>query len=341
MARYDRIAPLNSPIRDQAFPCWPVLRDLEGQERDADACRRARLRFLALRPVRRLADTKFELVSPESFSRQLEAVRDELRSLNSHDAERVRINRFLRQIEEREPKRIVMALLEFAEQAHAAGHVHAAQEYAATADDVVPGAATALRARMQADTDAHADDAAVLESAWNELRNTDNLAQRAVALERIGRALMGLQLLTPADRCFTMVTQRQADLTVRSRARSAHALVAAMQDQGDTFRSRRTALLGDSAEWSADPRVAATVHADLAHACVLTGDLDYAREHVRSAITIARRHNFTEPLARAEHILTALEQNTEVLLPERAASTEVVQRIVAQIEAFELPTPAV
>jgi hypothetical protein len=61
---------------------------------------------------------------------------------------------------------------------------------------------------------------------------------------------------------------------------------------------------------------------------------------VRSAITIARRHNFTEPLARAEHILSALEQNTEVLLPERAASTEVVQRIVAQIEAFELPTPA-
>ena len=49
MARYDRIAPLSSPARDRAFPAWPVLRDIEGQDRDIDVCRRARLRFLALR----------------------------------------------------------------------------------------------------------------------------------------------------------------------------------------------------------------------------------------------------------------------------------------------------
>lgn len=333
MARYDRIAPLSSPEREQAFPCWPVLRDLEGQDRDADACRRARLRFLALRPVRRFADNP--AVSETSFQRQLEQVREELRSLAVQDAERVRLTRFLRQIEEREPGRIVPALLEFAEQAHAAGHMHAAEEFARTAEAFNRDAAADVLRRMRSDEGAV--DAASLEETWNALRQTEDMYRRARILEQMGRTLLEHDLLTAADRCFMLVTQRPVDPALRSSARAAQARIAAMQNNAELFRERRTALLADSVEWAADPRIAAGVHTDLSYGCLRVGDVDDAREHVRSAINIARRHNYARVLERAEQILTALEQKTEVLLPRRSGM-EAAQRIAAQIEALELPT---
>jgi hypothetical protein len=336
MARYDRIAPLNSPTRDRAFPAWPVLRDVEGQDRDADVCRRARLRFLALRPVRRLIDRSGSEVSAESFGRQLEAVREELSSLGTRDVERVRITRFMRQIEDRDQRRIVSALLDYAEQAHAAGHLHAAEEYARTAEMAQTGAAQELLARMQAPPAAE-DHAAALETGWTELRQTQEPRRRAQVLENIGRALLGLGLFTAADRCFAIITQRPADLSLRSRARAAHALVAALAGDDAGFRTRRVALLNDDSEWAPDPRVAAHVHVDLAHGCLALGDMDFAREHLRAAITIARRHDYLAMLTRAEGILTALEQNTEVLLQPLQSSSEAAQRIAAQIELLELP----
>lgn len=339
MARYDRIAPLSSPARDHAFPVWPVLRDIEGQDRDVDVCRRARLRFLALRPVRRLVDRGIQEVSAESFARQLETVREELGSLPARDVERVRITRFLRQVEDRDQRRIVAALVEYAEQAHAAGHVHAAEEYALTAGMVDEEAGSDVVARLSApaERDEHAF---TLEQAWNELRDTKDPSRRAYILERMGRSLLGLGLLKAADRCFAIIVQRPTDLSLRSRVRAAHALNAAAAGDEATFRARRAALLNDDAEWSPDPRVAASVHIDLAHGCLALGDVDFAREHVRAAITIARRHSYEGMLTRAESILTALEQNTEVLLPPRQASSEAAQRIAEQIELLELPTPA-
>jgi hypothetical protein len=339
MARYDRIAPLSSPARDHAFPAWPVLQDVEGQDRDADVCRRARLRFLALRPVRRLVDRGVGGVSAESFGRQLETVREELAGLGSRDVERVRITRFIRQVEDRDQHRIVGALLEYAEQAWAAGHMHAAEEFAFTADLAQSGAAQDVLARMKAES-ASDDHAAVLENGWDELRQTQEPRRRAQMLENIGRALQGLGLLTAADRCFAIITQRPTDLSLRSRARAAHALNAALAGDAASFRSRRTSLLNEDGEWAPDPRVAASVHMDLAHGCLAVGDLDFAREHLRAAITIARRHNYAGMLTRAEGILTALEQNTEVLLQPRQSSSEAAQRIAAQIELLELPTPA-
>ena len=336
MARYDRIAPLNSPTRDHAFPAWPVLQDIEGQDRDGDVCRRARLRFLALRPVRRLIDRGPHGVSPESFSRQLETVREELSSLAARDVERVRITRFIRQVEDRDQQRVLSALLDYAEQAYAAGHVHAAEEYALTAEMAQTGVAQEWLSRTQAPPVSD-DHAAALESGWNELRQTQDPRRRAQVLENIGRALIGLGLLTAAERCFAIVTQRPADPSLRSRARAAHALNAALAGDPASFRTRRAALLHDDAEWAPDPRVAASVNIDLAHGCLVIGDTDFAREHLRSAITIARRHNYAGMLTRAEGILTALEQNTEVLLQPRQSSTEAAQRIAAQIELLELP----
>jgi hypothetical protein len=341
MARYDRIAPLTSPAREQAFPAWPVLRDIEGQDRDADVCRRARLRFLALRPVRRIANREAGAISAASYGREIERVREELGGLPARDVERIRVTRFLRQIEDRDPRRLVHALLDFAEQSFAAGHIHAANEFAQTADTIEAGTATAVLERFAAsDPASDGDPAVALESAWNALRQTEDVERRAVILERIGRALLGMRMLTAAERCLGMITQRQTDLSIRSRARAAHAVCAGLNGDAAAVRERRNSLLNDDAEWAPDPRVAASVHIDLAYACVLIGDLDDAREHVRNGIGLARRHNYAGMLTRAESILTALEQNTEVLLQPRQASTEAAQRIAAQIELLELPTPA-
>ena len=341
MARYDRIAPLTSPERDQAFPGWPVLRDIEGQDRDADICRRARLRFLALRPALRLAERHTQRPSTESLGRQIQFARDELSGLAARDAERVRLTRFLRQIEDGDARRLVPALLQFAEQSYAAGHVHAAQEFAHTAEIAEAGVARSLIDRIAgAPTGAGDDHGHTLESGWNDLRLTDDVERRALIMETIGRALLGLRMLTAADRCFAMIIQRQTDLSIRSRARGAYALIAALAGDASSFRERRAALLNDDVEWAADPRVAVSVNIDLAHGCVVVGDLDYAREHLRSAITMARQHDYADLLKRAESILAALEQNTEVLLQPAQPSTEAAQRIAARIEEFDLPTPA-
>jgi hypothetical protein len=340
MARYDRIAPLSSPERDLAFPAWPVLRDVEGQERDADVCRRARIRFLALRPVRRIAGREPGAVSAASYAREIERAREELSALPARDVERVRITRFLRMIEDRDPQKLISALLEYAERSYAAGHLHAAREFALTADAIQAGAASVLLDRLEKmDASESSDPGETLEAGWDALRHTEDAERRMPILESVGRALLNLRQLTAADRCLSMATQRLADMSVRSRARAAHALCAALAGDADAVRGRRTALINDDAEWAPDPRVAASVHTDLAQSCVLIGDLDDAREHLRNAIGLARRHNYAELLDRAEGILTALERNTEVLLQPRASS-EAAKRIAAQIELLELPTPA-
>ena len=101
MARYDRIAPITAPARDSVFPAWLVLRDLEGRERDADLARRARLRYLAIRPVRRLLDRGASAVGISSYMAEIEVAREDLGYLPARDAERTRLARFLHQIEQR------------------------------------------------------------------------------------------------------------------------------------------------------------------------------------------------------------------------------------------------
>jgi tetratricopeptide (TPR) repeat protein len=133
MARYDRIAPLTAPDRERAFSAWPVLRDLEGKERDAELARRARLRFLALRPVRRLLRLGIDGVPAASYQRQIEGVREELGHLSARDPERARLAEFLHRIEPRAPLALVAATLDTGEVAEAAGHFAAAEEYYRTA----------------------------------------------------------------------------------------------------------------------------------------------------------------------------------------------------------------
>src|SRR5262245_366484 len=132
-ARYDRLAPLSAPARERTFPGWSVLRDLDGAERDGDAARRARLRFLALRPVVRLAARCMEGVPVDSFERQVDRVREELGQLPARDPERAALARLLNDLRTRQTDLVVQALLMVSEFAEANGQFACADEYARSA----------------------------------------------------------------------------------------------------------------------------------------------------------------------------------------------------------------
>ncbi|MGH7443305.1 MAG: tetratricopeptide repeat protein, partial [Longimicrobiales bacterium] len=132
MARYDRIAALPIPDRDQAIPAWSVMRELAGRERESDAAGRARLYFIALRPVRRLTDRDFA-VSDESHDRQLAQVRVEIDSMPASAPERGRLRVYLSAVGTRLPERVATATLDIAALAETRSLYEAAEEYALTA----------------------------------------------------------------------------------------------------------------------------------------------------------------------------------------------------------------
>ncbi len=133
MARYDRIAPLPAPSREAVFPGWLVLADLEGRERDTELTRRARLRFLALRPLRRVLGSSPGGPSAASYARQIEGIREELGHLPARDAERIRLSRYLHEIESRVPADLALAAAGLGELAEEVGHASAAEEFYRTA----------------------------------------------------------------------------------------------------------------------------------------------------------------------------------------------------------------
>jgi ATP/maltotriose-dependent transcriptional regulator MalT len=132
MARYDRIAALPLPARDQAIPCWPVLRELQGRERENEIANRARLYFIVLRPARRLLDLRF-VVPEESHDRQIAAVRAEVESLPASSPDRGRLRAYLSALATRQPDRACAATLDIAVLAESRSHYEAAEEFALTA----------------------------------------------------------------------------------------------------------------------------------------------------------------------------------------------------------------
>jgi len=133
VARYDRIARLDCPPRDQAFPAWMALRDLKGREREPDLGRRARLRFLALRPALRLLRHDDDQLEPGSFQQQLDGVSNELAELPSRDPERSALSAYLRDLGTGDPADIVVGALAVGGAVEAAGQPFAAGEFFRTA----------------------------------------------------------------------------------------------------------------------------------------------------------------------------------------------------------------
>ena len=151
MARYDRIAPLSAPGRAHAFPCWPVLRDLEVPARATESARRARIRFLVLRPVARLARMAPAEIARESLALQAERALQELAQLPARDAERSRLLRILESVTTSPADATGRALLAYVEFALANATPGAAMEYAECCVDLMRahghpgGTAAALR----------------------------------------------------------------------------------------------------------------------------------------------------------------------------------------------------
>ena len=129
MARYDRIARLACPDREDCFPGWLTLRDIDGREREPELGRRARLRFLALRPVHRLLARGLDGPSGESLRQQLEGVRREIERLDTRDPERALLMSYLAEVGGRSPLGLVTATLDVGAAAESAGHSWAAEEF--------------------------------------------------------------------------------------------------------------------------------------------------------------------------------------------------------------------
>jgi tetratricopeptide (TPR) repeat protein len=129
MARYDRIARLDAPARDDAFGGWLSLRDLDGREREPELGRRARLHFLALRPVRRLLQRGLDGPSAQSLAGQVDTAREALEQLPADHAGRDLLTRYLEEIGGRSPSGLVRATLDVGASAEIAGHLYAAEEF--------------------------------------------------------------------------------------------------------------------------------------------------------------------------------------------------------------------
>lgn len=125
-----------------------MLRDLEGRERDSELGRRAHLRFLALRPMRRLLDQGFEGPDQRSLEQQVDVVLRRLSALPAEDSEGVRLREYLKEIRRRSPADLALATLAVGEAAEAAGHVFAAEEFYHTSLEIAEAHELAeLRAR--------------------------------------------------------------------------------------------------------------------------------------------------------------------------------------------------
>lgn len=396
MARYDRIAPLPAPAREGVFPGWLVLADLEGRERDTELARRARLRFLALRPLRRLLALAADAPSAASYARQIEGIREELGHLPARDPERIRLSRYLHEIESRSPAELALAATGLGELVEELGHASAAEELYRTALELaehyqLPGpravalrhlgmlcasrgrlqdaeshltaavaaaaqadargewaravSASAMLALTRGDTagaraalgealrqgrswgDAEVQSVAgaglsrvalaageaesALESAWTALERAADPTMRAAALHGAGMALRALGLFDAAARSHDLVAREPAASPVDHwRAEGELALTLAEAGRVDDFLAARRRVLRETREMPPAPYAAALLQLRLAQASVFAGTPDFARDHLREGLEVARRGGYGDLVAELEALLPRLERES-------------------------------
>lgn len=396
MARYDRIARIPPPPRNECFPGWLALRDIQGREREPELGRRARLRFLALRPLRRLLLRGLDGPSSESLRLQIDGVRAEIEQLDSRDPEREALLEYLVEVGGRSVSGLVAATLDVGAAAETAGHPYAAEEFYRTGLDLarehgleavevraLRRLARVHRSRGQwedalalARESAAAADAASLPVSWarafdeiarteaargnpaaaraalREIANrgaaedlahvraiaaaglcalelaTANLAgavrhgidaadlfpltdpHRHGALLDLASAFRRLGLWDAAEACYTAVQNQSTWGEHRAEAAAELAVVAAERGAAAAFRDRRGRVLQTLD--SADLRLRALLHLGLGRGCLITGDIDDAREHLRHAISAARDGDLDAVLRRSGELLEVLERGERI-----------------------------
>ncbi len=420
MARYDRIAPLNSPTRTEAFQGWLALRDLEGRERDADLGRRARLRFLAVRMVRRAIREGFERVPTASFERQIEGVREELGQLATRDIERARLADFLHVLQARSPASVCKALLEVGTVARELGHIYAAEECFLTSQDLatsqrhasceadalraigalyesvgrgdeaevalkkaaqlalqadervgwaraVQGLAalasnrdqpqearkvlqsaldrglewqdarvTAIAAQQLAELSLAADDVeGSLHFAWTAFRSAPVDEVRAALMLLMARAFRRVGLFANAEAAYDAVLSTTSTVSALM-VQAEQALAAAEAGDTKSFLTRRARVVERISEVARQPQLYASLHLTLARGAILTGAVDFARDHIRDSIATARKHVDAATLSQADELLSALEEMAAGGSPKQFKAQEpgpIAKRIAGEVGA--------
>ncbi len=396
MARYDRIAPLPAPPREGVFPGWLVLADLESRERDTELARRARLRFLALRPLRRILAAGAEGPSAASYARQIEGIREELGHLPARDPERIRLSRYLHEIAGRSPSELALAATGLGELVEELGHACAAEELYHTALEMAehfqlagPRAMALRRLGLlcaalgrQQDAETHLGEAVsaaeageargewaraasaaamlaaargdlagaratlnevlrqgrtwgdaevqsvagtglsqvalaageaevALESAWAALERAPDPGTRAAALHAAGSALRAVGRFDAAARSHDLVVREAAvNPADHWRAQGELALTLAEAGRVDDFLAARRRVLRELRDMPAPPRAAALLHLRLAQASVLAAAPDFARDHLREGLEVARRGGYGDLVAELEAVLPRLERES-------------------------------
>lgn len=341
MARYDRIARLAPPARNDAFPGWLALRDLEGREREAELGRRARLRFLALRPAHRVIRHGFDGTDRESLHEQVASVRRELDQLPSNDTERARIAAYLKALDEGTPLELATAAITLGETAEADGHGYAAEEFYRTALEL------SRRCNLSAPrVDALRSLGRVLgaREAWDEARPCLSEAMSLADSERLLEA--GAE--AAAALCTLELAARRSESAVEAGWRAversdpggeARAMV--LLDMGTAFRRLGLRSAADACYQmvirSAAPSVARRdARLGIALSAAEAGDADAARAHLRQAMETAHAAGLDNDVPQTEDLLSRLEGRAASELESPPAQlSDGTRSIARQIESME------
>jgi len=240
MARYDRIGPLPAPARDQTIPGWPVVLDLEDDDRNDELAERVRLRFLALRPLHRILRSGVEQADHESIRSQAERLREELGRLHARDRERAVLRAFIDSVKSMEPERLCGGALALAEEALRRGHLHGAEEAARTGLELaektgLTQAGSACRTRLAHVLRARKDFAAAGEMIEHALAGAEgHPAVRVAAIQermRIARASGRIDDARADADSLADAAERSSDPTLRVLLLSA--VADEMMERGD------------------------------------------------------------------------------------------------------------
>jgi tetratricopeptide (TPR) repeat protein len=347
MARYDRIARINPPSREEALPAWLALRDLEGRERDVELGRRARLRFLVLRCAHRLLAAGFELADSDSLAGQVARARKEMRHVPDDDAERPGITECLDALDARAPLRIATALLDLGDTVESAGHTFGAEECYRLALDVLDNTGAAGADAREREARAmvalgrlltrRGEPEPAIGWSWQALEVMAPAdPARAPVLLDMGAGFRRLGLRSTADACYQMVERTPTSPGLARLARLGSALAAAEAGDAEGFRDRRRDLMdaigGEGGEGNEEAGDTAA-HLALARGSLLVGDVDDARAHLKLAVDAARERGLDSILEEAEDLLVTLEgQAAAALRQPPAAPSEGARSIAREIE---------
>ena len=197
--------------------------------------------------------------------------------------------------------------------------------------------AAAVRARLDM---AAGNVARALEVCWHSFIALTDGNQRLQAARTLAAALSRMGQRGAADLCLQRAeADAQAPETL-FRLQVDAVCITGHAGEAELFHERRSGLL-PQLEYSRSECVAfIESHLDLAAAALDCQSVDFARDHLRHAIEVARQRQRARALMRAESLLSRLEE-PQVAAPQAIPDERgVARRIAAALAALSTPVPA-